>query len=100
MCTWIKCFFFHCAIYNRKCAYLSFKNSTPPQLTSAQWSWFRHWQLKKEEIFEAVLLTPLRILQMCEAFIASFTSEKRWMTIKKSLFRILPLILYFFIAHL
>jgi hypothetical protein len=25
-------------------------------------------------------------LQMCGAFIAAFTSEKRWMTIKKSLF--------------
>jgi hypothetical protein len=75
MCTWIKCFFFHCAIYNRKCAYLSFKNSTPPQLTSAKWSLFRLWQLKKEEI-EGVLLTPLRILQMPGAFIAAFTSEK------------------------
>jgi hypothetical protein len=37
--------------------------------------------LKKEEI-EGVLLTPLRILQMRRAFIAAFTSEKRWMTIK------------------
>jgi hypothetical protein len=33
-------------------------------------------------------------------FTAAFTSEKRWMTIKKSLFRIWPLILNFFIAHL
>jgi hypothetical protein len=96
--TWIK-FFFHSAIYNRKCANLSFKNSTPPQLTSAQWSLFRLWQLKKEEI-EGVLLTPLRILQMRGAFIAAFTIEKRWMKIKKSLFRNSPLIPNFFIAHL
>jgi hypothetical protein len=39
-------------------------------------------QLKKEEI-EGVLLTPLHILQMRRAFIAAFTSEKRWMTMKK-----------------
>jgi hypothetical protein len=51
-------------------------------LTSAQWSLIRPWQLKKEEI-EGVLLTPLRILQMRGAFIAAFTSEKQWMTIKK-----------------
>jgi hypothetical protein len=56
--------------------YLSFKNSSPPQLTSAQWSLFRLWQLKKKK---GVLLTPLRNLQMCGAFIAAFTSEKRWM---------------------
>jgi hypothetical protein len=42
--------FFHSAIFNSKYAYLSFKNSTPPQLTSVQWSLFRLWQLKKEEI--------------------------------------------------
>jgi hypothetical protein len=41
--------------------------------------------LKKEEI-EGVLLKPLRILKMQRAFIAAFTSEKQWMTIKKSLF--------------
>jgi hypothetical protein len=56
-------------------------------------------QLKKEEI-EGILLTPLRILQMRRAFIAAFTSEKRWMTIKKSLFRNWPLITNFFKAHL
>jgi hypothetical protein len=39
-------------------------------------------QLKKEET-ESILLTPLRILPMCRAFIAAFTSDKRWMTIKK-----------------
>jgi hypothetical protein len=44
-----------------------------------------------------VLLTPLRILQIHGAFIAAFTSEKRWMTIKK---RNWPLIPNFFIAHL
>ncbi len=54
--TWIE-FFFHPAIYNRKCAYLSFKNSIPLQLRSVQWSLFRLWQLKKEEI-ECVFLTP------------------------------------------
>jgi hypothetical protein len=42
--------FFHSAIYSSKCAYLNFKNSTPPQWTSVQWSLFRLWQLKKEEI--------------------------------------------------
>jgi hypothetical protein len=41
---------FHSAIYNRKCAYLSFGNSTPPQLASAQWSLFRLWQLENEEM--------------------------------------------------
>jgi hypothetical protein len=58
-------------------------------------------QLKKEEI-EGVWLTPLHILQMRRAFIAAFTSEKRWMTIKKSLFRNWPwaLITNFFIALL
>jgi hypothetical protein len=35
------------------------------------------WQLKKEEI------EALRNLQMLGEFIAAFTSEKRWMTIKK-----------------
>ncbi len=86
-------------IYNCKCAYLSFKNSTPPQLTSAQWSFFHLWQLKKEET-ESVLLTPLHILQMRRAFIAAFTNEKHRMTIKKSLFRNWPLIPKFFIVHL
>jgi hypothetical protein len=38
--------------------------------------------LKKKEI-EGVLPTPLRFLEMPRAFIAAFTSEKRWMTIKK-----------------
>jgi hypothetical protein len=47
---WIKCFFFHSTIYNRKCAYLSFKNSIPAQFTSALWSLFRLWPVKKEEI--------------------------------------------------
>jgi hypothetical protein len=47
-----------------------------------------------------ILLTPLRILQMRGAFIAAFKSEKRWMTIKKSLFRNWQLIPNFFIAHL
>jgi hypothetical protein len=56
-------------------------------------------QLKKEEI-EGVLLTALHILQMRRAFIAALTSEKRWMKIKKSLFRNWPLITHFFIAHL
>ncbi len=34
------------------------------------------------------------------AFIVAFTSEKRWMTIKKCLFCNWPLIQNFFIAHL
>jgi hypothetical protein len=29
---------------------MRFKNSTPPQFTSALWSLFRLWPLKKEEI--------------------------------------------------
>jgi hypothetical protein len=74
--------FFHSTVYNRKCAYLSFKNYIPQQLTSAQWSLIRLWQLKKEEI-ESFLLTPLRMLQMHGAFIAAFTNEKQRMTIKK-----------------
>jgi hypothetical protein len=56
-------------------------------------------QLKKEEI-EGVLLITLRILQMHGAFIAAFTSEKQWMTIKNSLFRNWLLIPDFFIALL
>jgi hypothetical protein len=48
-------------------------------------------QLKKEEI-EGIFLTTLRILQMRRAFIAALKSEKRWMAIKKSLFRNWPLI--------
>jgi hypothetical protein len=39
--------------YKQK-AYLSFENWIPPQLTRAQWSLFRLWQLKNEE-----MLTPL-----------------------------------------
>jgi hypothetical protein len=46
------------------------------------------------------LLTPLRILQMRGAFIADFTSEKQWKTIKKSLFGNWPLMSIFFTAHL
>jgi hypothetical protein len=42
--------FLHSAIYNRKCAYLSFKNSTPSILTIAQQSLFCLWPLEKEEI--------------------------------------------------
>ena len=41
----------------------------------------------------------LRYLQMRGAFIAAFTSGKRLMTIKKSLFRHWPLIMNFFIAY-
>jgi hypothetical protein len=41
----------------------------------------------------------LRNLQTCRAFIAAFNSEKRWMKIKKSLFRHWPQILNFFIAY-
>jgi hypothetical protein len=54
--------------------HISFKNSTPPQLTSALWSLFRLWLLKKEEI--EAFLTPLRNLQTRAAFTAAFTSEK------------------------
>jgi hypothetical protein len=67
-------FFFHSAIYNRKCTYLSFKNSVPPQLKSALWSLFRLWPLKKEEI-EASFLTLLRNLQTRAAFTAAFTMQ-------------------------
>ncbi len=42
----------------------------------------------------------LRNLQRCGAFIASFTSEKWWLTIKQSLFRNWQLIPNFFIEHL
>jgi hypothetical protein len=71
---------FYSAIYNRKCAYLSF-NSTPPHDKCAM-AFVPHLAVEKEEI-EGVLLTPLCILQMRLAFTAAFTSEKRWMTIKK-----------------
>jgi hypothetical protein len=71
--------FFHPAIYNCKCAYLSFRNSTPPQFASVQWSLFHLWQLENEEM-EGFLLMPvrqsLRNLQRCEVFIMAFTCEK------------------------
>jgi hypothetical protein len=70
--------FFHSTIYNRKWAYLSSKNSTSPQLTSAQWFLFRLWRLENEEM-EALLHN----LQMRRAFIVALTSEKCWMTKKK-----------------
>jgi hypothetical protein len=41
----------------------------------------------------------LRNLQTCGAFIAAFTSEKRLITIKKSFFRHLLLIMKFFVAY-
>ncbi len=41
----------------------------------------------------------LRDLQTRGAFIAAFTSGKRLMTIKKSLFRHWPLIMNFFVAY-
>jgi hypothetical protein len=67
-------FFFHSAIYNRKCAYLSFKNSIPPQLTSALWSLFRLWPVKKEEI-EAFFDTIVHFTKRA-AFKGAFTSEE------------------------
>jgi hypothetical protein len=42
----------------------------------------RTWAVEKKEI-EGILLTPLRILPMCRAFIEAFTSDKQWMTIEK-----------------
>jgi hypothetical protein len=33
-----------------KCAYLSIRNSTPPQLACVQWSLFCLWQLENEEM--------------------------------------------------
>jgi hypothetical protein len=74
---------FRSAIYNRKCAYLSFGNSTPPQVTSAQF--FRLWQLEMKKCRRFVETTapwkmPVRQslvnLRRCGAFIAAFTSEK------------------------
>jgi hypothetical protein len=46
-----------------------------------------------------VFFTPLGNLQMRGAFIAAFTSQNRWMTIKESLIRNWQLIPNFFIAH-
>ncbi len=51
------------AIYNRKCAYLSFENSSHPQLTSAQWSLFRLWQLENEDM-EALNVDTIAPWQM------------------------------------
>jgi hypothetical protein len=42
--------FFHSVIYKRKCAYLSFENSTTTQLASAQRSLFLHWPMENEEM--------------------------------------------------
>ncbi len=48
--------FFYSAIYNRKCDYLNFWNSTPPQWASARWSLFR--LLQWEWRHGCFLLTP------------------------------------------
>jgi hypothetical protein len=64
-------FFFYYAIYIRKCAYLSFKNSIPPQLTSALWSLFRLGPVKKEEIEDF-----FNTIAQFTTFIAAFTSEE------------------------
>ncbi len=47
---WITCFSFIPQFTIIKWAYLSFKNSIPPQLTIPLWSLFRLWPVKKEEI--------------------------------------------------
>ncbi len=50
--------FFSSAIYNRKCAYLNFVNSTAPQLASALRFLFCLWLLKNEEMVEFLLHIP------------------------------------------
>jgi hypothetical protein len=79
--------------------HLSFKNSTPPAIDKCAIVFVPHWQLKNEEI-EVFCYRHCAILQMRGAFIAAFTSEKRWMTTQKIFFLNWPLIQNFFIAHL
>jgi hypothetical protein len=68
---------------------------------------FGNWKIKKWWCFfntiahwSMPLRQFLRDLQTCKDIIVAFTSEKPWMTIKKSLFCNWPLIPNFFIAHL
>jgi hypothetical protein len=84
--------FFHSAIYKRKRA----SKAQPlcnEQVRNRLCSTFGNWKMKKCRLFVSIVPWPLperqslRNLQKCGAFIAAFTSEKRWMTIKKCLFR-------------
>ena len=67
--------FFHFAIYNCKCAYLSFGNSTPPQLASVKWSLFRLWQLENEEM-EAFCKHHCAVVNAGKAVLAQFTKAR------------------------
>jgi hypothetical protein len=62
----------------------------PSKLASEQWSLFRLWQLKKEEIEALSTITQFSIHR----------GEKSWMMIKKSLFCNCPLIAIFLIMQL
>ena len=101
--------FFHSAIYNCKCAYLSL--GTQPyrtwQMRNGHCSAFGNWKMKKWRHFVNTfahwlvsIRHALHNLQSCRAFVMTFTSEKWKMTIKNSLFRNWQVIPNFFIAHL
>ncbi len=91
--------FFHSEIYNKKCTYLTSETQPLRNLRVGRdglWSTFSNKKMKKWRR----LLTPLCNLPRCGAFFATFTSEKRQMTIKESLFLNWQLMLNFFIVHL
>jgi hypothetical protein len=88
---------FHSAI-KRKCAYLSFKNSIPLQLTSSQCSLFRLWQLKNEEI-QAFVYIIAQFTNVQSIHPGFFTSEKR-ITMDDDQKKFIPQLAIFFIAHL
>jgi hypothetical protein len=83
--TWIKFLFFHFAIYNCKCAYLTLE--TQPllnlQVRNGLCSVFGNGKMKKWRRFvNTILPLPMLVrqslhnLQRRGAFIATFTSEK------------------------
>ncbi len=75
--TWMNLFF---SFF--KCTFLSFKNSTPLQLTSEQWSSFRLWELKKKKL--RCLVNTIAQFTNAWSIHRGFYNEKRWMRIKKS----------------
>ncbi len=67
-----------------KSASLLFNCQLGNQFRCAQWSLFRLWQLKNSEMpVQMPVRRSLCNLQGCGVFFAAFTSEKRWMMIKK-----------------
>jgi hypothetical protein len=93
--TWNK-LYFHSAIYSTVInapIYTSKLNLSNWQVCNGLCLAFSYWKTKKLRRFDNTIAhwsMPvrqfLRNLQTHRAFIAAFTSEKQWMTIKKSVF--------------